>query len=845
MVHWPWLIFKDSRGSIFLGGLILALVMTTLGFALFNLGVIESRLVLGTEAEQQAFKIAEAGLQRALYYLFVDYVGSSPFTNPPPSPSWADGTIAGINFSVTTDVFATFLSVATFAPSNGTYSVQLKHLQRRNGLDGANDIGEVCNADSDTAPCKDLIYVRVTGDFSFGSITSTRTLQELVRVANITPFRGGVVAGGCQHIQGNTRIAGDFHLPDCSSNPCVAFGGTSGVRNDYNDLSDSLQERISPLQRVSYAAQQVESLGASVRLCKAAGSESVRAVDLSGTATLGTSSIQNNPYTGNPGKPTMDEVLLGNGCDNSDCSDEVGGTSGASNIFSDAPLSPCDPYSTTSFPKLDALATINGITYPQYANCPAANTCTCPSGSGCADNSGGSDFYISHAFKIVSTTPTPTLEDRFGCPAGTVLPLSLCGRNLFNILTGTGGGVWDDTTDSFTKTFVCGNHVVGDSPDPNHTAFDHAVCDDTGENRVNGSVNDSKPPAFQIEWNKPMASDVGQPRLTIYQCPKTAETEASTGDDAATCAAPTATCRDGSAGDGLLVTCDDASALAGFVDAGVHRWKVTFVDSNGVESATGASNFLTVLAGGRQVRLTIPIGPAGTTGRNIYRTIANNSREYRRVNTTILDNTTSTFTDNVADATIILNPAGPRGVLSHATATNPVLPMLLYVDGALRICKDCNNKEFEYQGQAAFLAKGDMRIDPSLLTVCTDAALNTITCNTISPPDDPNSLVRKNLLSFLTPGTVEAGLQSNRDMMAIFYAGVAWKTSKQTNVLGAVTALSCDMGTNVPRFFQVPRLGSDLPKTLYPGRGPSYRLARVRWKECHGVPADNTLAACL
>jgi len=37
------------------------------------------------------------------------------------------------------------------------------------------------------------------------------------------------------------------------------------------------------------------------------------------------------------------------------------------------------------------------------------------------------------------------------------------------------------------------------------------------------------------------------------------------------------------------------------------------------------------------------------------------------------------------------------------------------------------------------------------------------------------------------------------------------RLSKQTNTVGRVVAQTCDMGTNVPRFFQAPQIGGALP----------------------------------
>ena len=60
-----WFTLTGDRGSILLGSLMLLLVLTFLGAGLFNLAVVESRMVGDAENTTQAFYTAEAGLNRA------------------------------------------------------------------------------------------------------------------------------------------------------------------------------------------------------------------------------------------------------------------------------------------------------------------------------------------------------------------------------------------------------------------------------------------------------------------------------------------------------------------------------------------------------------------------------------------------------------------------------------------------------------------------------------------------------------------------------------------------------------------------------------------------------------
>jgi hypothetical protein len=105
------------------------------------------------------------------------------------------------------------------------------------------------------------------------------------------------------------------------------------------------------------------------------------------------------------------------------------------------------------------------------------------------------------------------------------------------------------------------------------------------------------------------------------------------------------------AGPTVPLTAPVAAVLgAGTVDPGIHRWKVTFVSLAGESGGSPESNAL-VLAGASEVRLTsVPTGPAGTTSRNIYRTLAGGTRYYLAGN--VPGNVTTQFDDNTDDTTL-------------------------------------------------------------------------------------------------------------------------------------------------------------------------------------------------
>lgn len=96
-----------------------------------------------------------------------------------------------------------------------------------------------------------------------------------------------------------------------------------------------------------------------------------------------------------------------------------------------------------------------------------------------------------------------------------------------------------------------------------------------------------------------------------------------------------------------------AGAGAGNVDNGAHRYRVTFVTADGETDGGDISAVVTVVdhtANGKVAVSGIKPGGALVTSRNIYRTQAGLAVFY--LVATIPDNTTTTFTDNIADASL-------------------------------------------------------------------------------------------------------------------------------------------------------------------------------------------------
>jgi hypothetical protein len=82
--------------------------------------------------------------------------------------------------------------------------------------------------------------------------------------------------------------------------------------------------------------------------------------------------------------------------------------------------------------------------------------------------------------------------------------------------------------------------------------------------------------------------------------------------------------------------------------SGAYYYAMTYVTAAGEEVMGSVSNTITVTS--KKIDLTLPFGYDGTLSRNIYRTVAGGST--LKLLTTIADNTTQTYQDNIADGSL-------------------------------------------------------------------------------------------------------------------------------------------------------------------------------------------------
>jgi len=99
----------------------------------------------------------------------------------------------------------------------------------------------------------------------------------------------------------------------------------------------------------------------------------------------------------------------------------------------------------------------------------------------------------------------------------------------------------------------------------------------------------------------------------------------------------------------IAVAPSAAAAAGSNLGAGVYRYQITFINSQG-ETSGGTPVSVTTSGGNLAVNLSvIPLGPGGVTARNVYRTAVGGAAGSELFVATIADNTTTTYADTTAD----------------------------------------------------------------------------------------------------------------------------------------------------------------------------------------------------
>jgi hypothetical protein len=412
-----------ERGSALLMSLIFIFVSTLLGLALFDLSVVESRLVYTSQDDARALEIARGGVERALFKLQQTFNVDKTWSTG--SDLCTGGTHRGCSDGTFYPAASTYVSSLNF--DSGSYALEFKQVTATTlSIPCKTDNAVVSDVDNTKKICDDLIFVRVTGTLpnNPAGYSPTRTLQLLAR-ATLTPgtclICGGLTgtAATGTPINGNVRIAGSIQIAGMQGSASLNMGGGAGQTNSYAELDSVSLARIPRLPLIcpfgrtcTSPSDLVESLGATLKVYQPT---NVPAVTLSGTANLGldkdnTCGLDCRTYSGDAtrqGKGRLDGIFVADGC-NMPCTDNFTGATLNSNVFVDD-NNITKPYSgpAVAFPLLTGPWQVFGVQYTHLA-CPLGSSCAAPTTPPTPPTN--TEFFVSRAANVmVSANCTDTV----------------------------------------------------------------------------------------------------------------------------------------------------------------------------------------------------------------------------------------------------------------------------------------------------------------------------------------------------------------------------------------------------------------------------------------------------
>lgn len=279
--------FRNERGVILITVYLVTTLLMILGAAFMGRVVHEGKISERDRHAVEALYIAEGALQQVLYDLRQDMVISN---------NWLDQNINGIILPAGTPNTTSWTTVpyTVTTMGDGTFSVELQ------AVTGATN----------------AMRVRLTATSS----GITRKLLINTQIINLNPWNNVLFAGAGQGgdvINGNVDIRGSIHILGDSLAPtdlAMDLSGGANIGNNYDGMENTLRGKLPNPPTVSFNGENVESLGAEVRIRKGK-------LGLSGTALAGSPDVPRNAV-----KETLNGVFINDG---------YGGNKKAENVNSD------------------------------------------------------------------------------------------------------------------------------------------------------------------------------------------------------------------------------------------------------------------------------------------------------------------------------------------------------------------------------------------------------------------------------------------------------------------------------------------------------------------------------
>lgn len=143
-----------------------------------------------------------------------------------------------------------------------------------------------------------------------------------------------------------------------------------------------------------------------------------------------------------------------------------------------------------------------------------------------------------------------------------------------------------------------------------------------------------------------------------------------------------------------------------------------------------------------------------------------------------------------------------------------IIEGVVRVDGDLQLGRDSGapgTRGVNYLGTGTIYSTTDINVVGDLLPVG----------NYLDPDNTP-----VNNLGLIADANGTVGTSAHIKVMAAIYAEERIRVNKQTRVGGALVASYYDLGTDVPRIYQVPRLAAMVPPAM-PGNDPIFAISKI------------------
>jgi hypothetical protein len=279
-------VITNHRGSALLSLYFVITVILFIALALTSRSIHESGFSEIHKRSAQASAIAEAGFERALSDLRLDYIND-------PTPSYADGDINGLTCGPDTSGFYVIPYIST-SIGTGSYRVMLRNVPGKTNE----------------------VWVRSTGTIP----GSSRTIEGYVKLVDVSPWNNVIFAGtgaSGRSINGNVDIRGSVHILGnglAATDLAMDLSGSGNIGNNYEGIPAVFTARIPACPTRELNGETVQTLDAVVRVKRGQ-------VGLSGTGVLGRADSTGNGY-----KETLDKVFINDG---------YTGNQGTANVHSD------------------------------------------------------------------------------------------------------------------------------------------------------------------------------------------------------------------------------------------------------------------------------------------------------------------------------------------------------------------------------------------------------------------------------------------------------------------------------------------------------------------------------